>query len=89
MQKFAKAQIEAHRLQDNFYAVDLGRLHRLHAVRRRALLARCSSQFFPTARRTPPHQRPTCPLYVQHALCEPCSDALLRLVICSDVRGEL
>lgn len=33
LQRFGKAQIEQHRLRDNFYAIDLGRLHRLYTVR--------------------------------------------------------
>lgn len=32
LQLFGKQQIEQHRLRDNFYAVDLGRLYRLHEV---------------------------------------------------------
>jgi hypothetical protein len=32
LQHFARTKILERKLEDNFYAVDLGRLHRLHQV---------------------------------------------------------
>jgi hypothetical protein len=46
LQQFAKKQIEAHRLKDNFYAVDIGRLYRLHAVRTKTF--ECENQVIKT-----------------------------------------